>query len=175
MDSANVTSHVVDLKTDWFLSTITWTAKYLGLAVPPLVKIDYLRSLPLGTFGRAWADHLDTHDLEPFNEGLRRQQLHDGIHVLTGYGTDPLGEAEVQAFLLGTKFHFANVLVMMGLLGAINRQRQWQQVSVSRAEVRSRLKAACDRGQRAQFDPDSWQPERHWHEPLAVVQQQFGL
>jgi ubiquinone biosynthesis protein Coq4 len=35
--------------------------------------------------------------------GPRRQQLHDGIHVLTGYGTDPVGEAEVQAFLLGLK------------------------------------------------------------------------
>ena len=175
MTSANITSQVANSKVDWFLSTLTWATKQLGLSVPPIVKIEALRSLPPGTFGYAWADHLDTHNLDPFTEGPRCQQLHDGIHVLTGYGTDPLGEAEVQAFLLGAKFHVANVVLMMGLLRSLNRQRRWQQVPVSRPEVRLRLKVACQRGQAARFDPDTWHPENLWQEPLAAVQKQFGL
>ncbi len=66
--------------------------------MPPIVEIEKLRSLPSGTFGRTWADFLDAHHLPPMTTGPRRKQLHDGVHVLTSYGTDPIGEAKVQAF-----------------------------------------------------------------------------
>jgi ubiquinone biosynthesis protein Coq4 len=81
-----------------YLNLIDRLAQAQGLNMPPIVEIEKLRSLPSGTFGRTWADFLDAHHLPPMTTGPRRKQLHDGVHVLTSYGTDPIGEAKVQAF-----------------------------------------------------------------------------
>lgn len=75
-----------------------------GKNVPQIVDIEKLRSFPQGSFGKAWADFLLGNNLQPLTTGLRRKQLHDGVHVLTGYDSSPIGEAELQAFLLGAKF-----------------------------------------------------------------------
>ncbi len=162
-------------RVECFLQVFGWVTDLLALNVPPIVKMDYLRSLPSGTLGHAWAEHLDANGLDPFVRGPRRQQLHDGIHVLTGYGTDPVGEAEVQAFLLGTKFRLANMLIGLGLLRGIQRQRQHQILSLSHEAVRSRLQAAYQRGQLSRFDPDTWQPEELWARSLVEVQTDFGI
>ena len=128
-----------------------------GLSVPQIVDIEKLRTLPSGTFGRTWADFLDKHNLKPFTTGSRRKQLHDGIHVITGYGTDPISEAEVQAFLLGAKFRLANVLLGLGLLRVINKNINYkQQFSWDR------LQQAYKRGRNSKFDPDTWEPEQLW-------------
>lgn len=146
----------------------------LGISVPQIVDMNQLRSLPPGTFGRAWADSLDQQGLKPLTSGPRRKQLHDGIHVLTGYGIDPLGEAEVQAFLLGAKFRLANVLLGLGLLHAVYRQSHAQTWEYSE-QVWSRLFQAYLQGGRSTFDPDHWQPETLWEKPLAEVQACFHL
>jgi hypothetical protein len=148
-------------RVEHFLQLLNWVNDRLDRNVPPIVDMDYLRSLPADSFGYAWAHHLDANGLAPF-QGPRRQQLHDGIHILTGYGTDPLGEAEVQAFLLGAKFRLIHVLILRGLLRGINRQRRQQLISLSAAEVRSRLVVAYHRGRNSHFDPDTWQPETLW-------------
>jgi ubiquinone biosynthesis protein COQ4 len=158
-----------------FLQLFGWVADHLALNVPPIVEMDYLRSLPPGTLGHAWAEHLDANGLAPFVSGPRRQQLHDGIHVLTGYGTDPVGEAEVQAFLLGSKFRLANMLIGLGLLRGIQRQRRHKVLWLSHEEVRSRLLTAYRRGCNAHFDPDTWQPEDLWERSLVKVQTDFGI
>jgi ubiquinone biosynthesis protein COQ4 len=158
-----------------FLQIFGWVADRLGCNVPAIVEMDDLRSLPPGTLGHAWAEHLDINGLQPFVRGPRRQQLHDGVHVLTGYGTDPVGEAEAQAFLLGAKFRLANMLIGLGLLRAIQRQRRHRLLSLSQGEVRSRLMAAYHRGRNSQFDPDTWQPETLWGQSLVDVQLIFGL
>jgi ubiquinone biosynthesis protein COQ4 len=157
-----------------FLKVLHWTNTHLGRNQPPIVEMDTLRALPLGSLGRAWAQHLDDQGLQPFSQGPRRQQLHDGVHVLTGYGTDAVGEAEVQAFLLGAKFHPAHLLLLGGLLRGIRRQRRLKQISLTQAAVRSRLMTAYHRGQKSFFDPDHWQPEALWQQPLAEVQARFG-
>lgn len=157
-----------------FLQLLHWANDRLGRNVPPIVKMDYLRSLPPGSLGHAWAQHLDANGLQPFR-GPRRQQLHDGVHALTGYGTDPLGEAEVQAFLLGAKFRLAHLLLLQGLLRSIHRQRRHQRIALSPAVVRSRLIAAYRRGRNAHFDPDTWQPESLFPLPLTTVQSRFGI
>jgi ubiquinone biosynthesis protein Coq4 len=82
-----------------FLDLIDRITEARGEHIPPIVNIEELRSLPLGTFGRTWADFLDTNHIKPFITGPRRKQLHDGVHVLTGYGTYPINKAEVKAFL----------------------------------------------------------------------------
>lgn len=158
-----------------FLQVFSWVTDRLGRNVPAIVEMDDLRSLPPGTLGHAWAEHLDANGLKPFGQGPRRQQLHDGVHVLTGYGTDPVGEAEVQAFLLGAKFRLANMLIGLGLLRAIQRQRRHKLLSLSQGEVRSRLMAAYHRGRNSQFDPDAWQPETLWAHSLVDVRVAFGI
>jgi ubiquinone biosynthesis protein COQ4 len=32
----------------------------------------------------------------------RYREVHDIVHFVTGYGTDPIGELELQAFVVGT-------------------------------------------------------------------------
>jgi ubiquinone biosynthesis protein COQ4 len=157
-----------------FLNLIDCFSDALGISVPPIVDIERLRSLPSGTFGRAWADSLEHHNLEPLTTGPRRKQLHDGLHVLTGYGIDPLGEAEVQAFLLATKFRLVHLLLGLGLLRAIHNQ-MIQQVPLSPTQVGMRLWNAYCRGRYSQFDPDTWQPELLWELPLVEVQKMFHI
>ncbi|MBW4657231.1 MAG: hypothetical protein KME15_01025 [Drouetiella hepatica Uher 2000/2452] len=152
-----------------FLNAIDRLSDALGVSVPPIVDIQVLRSLPLGTFGRAWGDSLDRHNLQPFTTGPRRKQLHDGVHVLTGYGTDAIGEAEVQAFLLGAKFRLAHVILGLGLL------RQVKQQSGLSNGMKLRLRAAYRRGRRSQFDADRWQPELMWSLPLGEVRSRLGI
>lgn len=159
-------------ETPWigpFLNTVDWLGEQLGVNVPPITALEPLRSLPPATLGRSLAAFLDQHRLSPFTTGPRRKQLHDAVHVLTGYETDAIGEAEVQAFLLGTKFHLAHILLGLGLLGLIARHQSQLGVTWSR------LWNAYQRGQTAYFDVDVWQPEEQWHLPLSQVQTFYGI
>ncbi|MEO1622363.1 MAG: Coq4 family protein, partial [Cyanobacteria bacterium J06632_3] len=124
-----------------FLQVFSWASERLGLDVPPIVNLEDLRSQPPASLGYAWAQHLDNNGLNPLDKGLRRQQLHDGLHVLTGYRTDLLGEAQVQAFLVGAKFRPIHVLILLGSLGALKRQQRQGITSLSPAAVRSHLAA----------------------------------
>ena len=157
------------------LQLVNWAGHRLGSDAPPLVDMSVLHSLPKGTLGQAWVQHLDDTGLEPFCKGSRRLQLHDGLHVLTGYGTDPIGEAEVQAFLMGAKFRVIHGLLLLGLLRMINRQRRSKRIQLTVSEVRSRLLDAYGRGRNSKFDPDTWQPETQWQDSLADVQAALGI
>ena len=158
-----------------FFKLIDRIAELRGRNVPTIVNLATLRSLPVGTFGRAWADFLDQHGLSPLTTGSRRKQLHDGIHILTGYGSDPIGEAEVQAFLIGAKFSTTNFLIGLGLLRLLYQQLPQNQSAKFSQMPWQRLQQAYQRGQRSRLDPDTWQPERLWQLPLAQVQALFGL
>jgi ubiquinone biosynthesis protein Coq4 len=158
-----------------FFQNLDQLSDRLGMSVPPIVDLEELRSLPTGTLGRAWADSLDRHHLTPLTTGPRRKQLHDGVHVLTGYGVDLIGEAEVQAFLLGTKKQLTHLVLLIGLLSGIRQQRRHGQLNLSTHTIRSRLRQAYQRGQRSQFDVDTWQPERLWNCPLEQVQTMFDI
>ena len=162
-------------KVERFFELIDRLAELQGRNVPTIVNLAVLRSLPIGTFGRAWADFLDQHGLSPLTTGSRRKQLHDGIHVLTGYSSDPIGEAEVQAFLLGTKFSTTNLLIGLGLLRVLYQQLPKNQTPKFNHMPWERLQQAYQRGQRSRLDPDTWQPELLWQLPLAQVQALFGL
>ncbi len=156
-----------------FLSLVDSISDTFGFSVPPFVDLQILRQLPPGTLGRAWADALDRDQLTPFTGGPRRKQLHDGVHVLTGYGTDAIGEAEVQAFLLGAKFRLAQVVLGLGTLRLIHRQAV--QFPLADANIRRRLLAAYQRGRNSRLDIDTWQPATQWSTPLVEVRALFGL
>jgi hypothetical protein len=60
--------------------------------------------LPVGTVGRAYFDLITKNDLSfPGEPGgiAERGMWHDMIHVIGGYTTDPIGEAEVVSFMAG--------------------------------------------------------------------------
>ncbi len=154
-----------------FFQTVDNMAIALDLEAPQIVVLEKLRLLPIGTLGRTLADFLATNNLEPLTGGFRRKQLHDSVHVLTGYGTDLIGEAEIQAFLLGAKFHLAQIVIGSGLFYLIHRKMPDYDLS----SLKNRLTAAFDRGRNSTFNVDTWQPESQWQMPLEEVRKTYSL
>ncbi|MEO1636473.1 MAG: hypothetical protein AAFS04_15480 [Cyanobacteria bacterium J06631_9] len=161
---------------------VTWVSDRFGWSEPTIVDSDYLRQLPPGTFGRVWISTMDAAGLSPFTTGPRRQQLHDGIHVLTGYNPDPLGEAEVQAFLLGAKFRvfhgviLSQMILAVGLFKPVARRvGQGYGQAFGLPELAKHVVRAYKRGRMAKLDPDRWQPETMWELPFEEVQAIFNV
>ena len=151
-----------------FQNRVDRVSGLFGMNAPQIVDLKQLLAFPTGSFGRAWADGRDRQQLEPITTGTRRKQLHDGIHVLTGYGIDAAGEAELQAFLLGAKLRPLNLLLLLKLV-------QTPQIDRHNAITGERLWAAYQRGRYCLFDPDDWQPELLWQLPLMQVQALFRV
>lgn len=156
-----------------FLNFVDQVGDRLGTNVPQIVHLESLNQLPEGTFGRSVANFYQHNGLQPFTAGPRRKQLHDCVHVLTGYGSDPIGELEVQAFLLGAKFHPFQLMLGAGLLRVAHHHKT--PFPLMRPQVRQRLQVAYRRGQVAQIDIDAWQPETLWQRPLDQVQAKFHV
>ncbi len=150
-----------------FFTFIDNFAESRGASVPQIIEIEKLRSFPKGSFGKAWADFLLGNNLQPLTTGFRRKQLHDGIHVLTGYDSSPIGEAELQAFLLGAKFGLLNLLIGVGLLRVIRKRLPNQ------TQVKEKIWKAYQRGKSCNFNPDTWEPELLWDLPLEEVKAMF--
>lgn len=167
MQMINMSSEASKTPTQRFFDVIDFGSKTLGLDVPQIVKIETLRAMPEGSFGRAWAEFLDANHLDPLSSGPRRKQLHDGVHVLTGYGSDLVGEAQVQAFMIGAKWEPANAAVLLTILRGARRHGvtiAWET-----------LIEAYQRGQRALFEPDRWPAEKLWDLPLSCVRTCMNL
>jgi ubiquinone biosynthesis protein COQ4 len=175
MNSTSVATPISAPNVQRFLNLADRITEPLGLNVPQIVEIEKLRSLPLGTLGRTLADFFDVHQLTPFTTGPRRKQLHDIVHVLTGYDTDPIGEAEVQAFLLGAKFRLLQVLLGLGTLRLIYKQQKALSQHLPPHLIWERLQCAYQRGQASDFDVDTWRPEEQWELPLTQVQALFRV
>lgn len=138
----------------------------------PLVDLQYLQRLEQNSLGRALVAHLDHHQLQPFSQGPRRVQLHDTVHVLTGYGVDLLGEIEVQAFLLGCKLRPGNIVLALGLLHKL----LWSaDTKLDHELIWNRIQTAYRRGQQSSFDPADWSPQDLWHQPLDQVREHLGI
>jgi len=155
---------------------ISWIADRFSPRESPIVDARYLRQLPVGTFGRQWIDTLDTAGLMPLSSGSRRQQLHDGVHVLTGYPVDPLGEAEVQAFLTGARFQPLHGVMLSQMVVAVTLFKPMVLRLGKRLgapEIVKHVVAAYCRGQQAKLGLDSWEPEKFWELPYGEVQAMF--
>ncbi len=158
-----------------FLYLVDIIGESIGLNVPQIVEIEKLRSLPPNTLGHTLVEFLQSNQLSPLTTGPRRKQLHDSVHVITGYGIDPIGEAEVQAFLLGSKFHLAQIILGLGLLGIITKQIVNTPNNHSYNHILQRLWNAYQRGCNSQFNIDTWKPELQWHLPLTQVQLELTI
>jgi ubiquinone biosynthesis protein Coq4 len=153
-----------------FFNNLEQLTANLGLDVPKIIDLDALVNFPKGTLGCNLLNFYLRNNLEPFDCGSRRKQLHDSIHVLTGYETDLLSEAEVQAFLWGCDYRPFHLILSLRIVSIIS-SRQVYPNSV----VRDRLWKAYKRGQNSNFHFDYWQPETQWHLPLKEIQKRYCM
>ncbi|NJM46092.1 MAG: hypothetical protein HC860_07845 [Alkalinema sp. RU_4_3] len=158
---------------DQFLNRVDRLGERFAINVPPVFVLSDLQGIPAGTLGRELAEHFAAHQFQPLTSGPRRKQLHDVVHVITGYGVDPIGELEVQAFMLGGKFFPMHIVLGLALFDMSDRQRR--SLDLDRAMIFRRAWQAYQRGRRSGFDIDRWQPEQQWHIPLSEVCQTLGL
>ncbi len=154
-----------------FLGAVDAVSRLFKVDPGQLVNLAQIETLPPGTLGQELSKFLKTNNLKPFTTGHRRKQLHDAVHVLTGYGTDLVGEAEVQAFLLGSGgFNPLNA--------ALKRQATkmiLQKNIMPAAELETRLNQAMSRGRNSSFNPDQWPIETQWNLPLTQVRADYGV
>ena len=140
------------------------------------LDLDALERLPEGTLGREFARYFRDNKISPFETTLelkndaeflakRYRETHDLMHLLTGYGTDVVGEMELQAYALGNLgIRIAVLILLVGTLG----QLKAPQSGVGRSEYLRRVKAAYHRGRAAPLFLDFWF-EEHWEIPVATL------
>lgn len=124
--------------------------------------VEHLKTLPSETFGYQWAMSLEK--MGQTDDTPAAAYLISGLHLLTGYGNDALGVAELQAFLFGTT---GQVMSLVKCLAAIRYN------GIIDAGVR--LYQAYQRGRSCYFTPSTWQPESLWDLPVPYVQRWLGL
>jgi ubiquinone biosynthesis protein COQ4 len=135
-----------------------------------------LEGLPEGTLGHEFARYFRDNKISPFETtlelkndvdfiGKRYRETHDLLHVLTGYGTDVVGEMEVQAYALGNLGIRTAVLIL--LFGTFEHLKV-PQSGVGRSEYLRRLWAAYRRG-RASQQFLGFRFEHHWETPVATL------
>lgn len=135
-----------------------------------------LAHLPAGTLGHEFARYFRDNKISPFETtieiknnvdfiGKRYRETHDLLHVLTGYGTDVVGEMEVQAYALGNLgIRTAMLILLVGTLGQLKERPSSSALSV----YLRRLWAAYHRGRASQQFLDFWF-EDHWETPVATL------
>ncbi len=135
-----------------------------------------LERLPEGTLGHALARYFQDNEISPFETTLelktdvdylskRYRETHDLLHVLTGYGTDVVGEMELQAYVLGNLRLRTAALVLTN--GTVHHFKE-PQAGVGRSEYLQRVWAAFQRGR---VSPRflGFRFEEHWSTPVATL------
>ena len=145
----------------------------------PILDLDSLRYYPQGTLGRVWIETFDNYHLKPFSVGPRRLQIHDGIHVLLGYGVDIIDEARVQAFLVGVENRTKRVNMALLTLSTLKVLKQLKEKGLNNPKsyqiIFKSLQQAYERGKNSTFNPDTWQPETMLDQPIKEVRKYFNL
>ncbi|WP_052518948.1 Coq4 family protein [Archangium violaceum] len=132
--------------------------------------------LPEGTLGHEFARYFRDNKISPFKTtlelkndvdfiGKRYRETHDVLHLLTGYGTDVVGEMELQAYALGNLgIQSAKLILAFGTLSQLKERKPGFGLS---AYLR-RLKAAYQRGRASKLFLDVWY-EHQWETPVAAL------
>ena len=135
-----------------------------------------LERLPEGTLGHEFARYFRDNKISPFETTLelktdidfiakRYRETHDLLHLVTGYGTDVMGEIELQAYALGNLgIRTALLIVVVGTLGQIKSRQSGVDLSV----YLRRLWAAYHRGRASPLFLDFWF-EHNWETPVATL------
>ena len=143
------------------------------------VNMATLHALPEGTLGHELARYYVDNGIKPFESpypisndvdylAKRYRETHDIVHVLTGYGTDPVSELELQAFALGNLG--LRQCIMIILFAAVTRADGLPPVR----KYTDKLWAAYRRGRKCK---DILGPhyERYWESTVEDVRQQLHL
>jgi ubiquinone biosynthesis protein COQ4 len=139
-----------------------------------------LRALPEATLGHMLAQYYADNGIEPFESpypvrtdveylAKRYREIHDVVHLITGYGTDPIGEMELQAFVLGN-IGFRQAVMILGFAAVLRTDGLppiWAYAD--------KLKAAYRRGRASKEVVLSPRYERYWESPVDVVRTEVGL
>ncbi|MFY0575098.1 Coq4 family protein [Cystobacter fuscus] len=135
-----------------------------------------LDRLPEGTLGHGFARYFRDNKISPFETTLeiksdldyiakRYRETHDLLHLVTGYGTDVIGEIELQAYALGNLgIRTAMLIVLYGTF----QQLKDRQSGVEHSEYTKRIWAAYRRGRASPLFLDFWF-ENHWESPVSKV------
>jgi ubiquinone biosynthesis protein Coq4 len=149
------------------------------LAPTPDVKA--LLQLPADSLGHRFARHITDHGFDPdyFRKIavetdldyvlMRMRQTHDLWHVLTGIGTDPVGELALKAFELAqTRRPMAGIVVAGGVLRYLFREPS------RLGEVLAAIAHGYRLGSHAQpFLAQRW--ELAWERPLSAWREELGI
>lgn len=147
------------------------------------VDIDSLRAMSDGTLGRAFADHLDEHNLSyrlvnqptPYTPDPDRAYLlrrlrhsHDIWHTLLGIGTRGHEEVLIHAFSLAqTGLPTSIAIVVLGAIKHMVLEQRWSSLTPG-------LRRAYERGRRAApLLSVYW--EEHWTNPLDEVRARYRV
>jgi uncharacterized tellurite resistance protein B-like protein len=163
-----------------------------GLGTPPrdtpdaavAARYQALRQLPPGTFGRTYADYMAAkHYALPGEPGgfSERVVTHDLLHVLSGYGGDPQGEAQLAAFTAG--FHRVDPFgILFGSLMVLNLAAKAFVEDMETTFPPSRhvdpkaLVRAFERGMLVNTDfLDRWDPWPAMAQPLDEIRRTYGI
>lgn len=140
------------------------------------LDLSALERLPEGTLGHEFARYFRDNKISPFETtlelkndidfiGKRYRETHDVLHLLTGYGTDVVGEMELQAYALGNLGIRSAVLIL--LFGTVE-QLKARQPGIGMSEYLRRLKTAYQRGRASKLFLDVWY-EHHWETPVSML------
>lgn len=143
------------------------------------VDLPTLTALPEHTLGHQYARYYRDNGIVPFhtenpiNDDLdyiakRYRETHDLYHVVTGYQTDPHGEMELQAFVMGNiGIRTPLIIVPMGSLGILRNKLDQRPGHTPTGYLRE-IREAYRRGRRARSF-FSFPFEAHWETPLDEV------
>ena len=141
--------------------------------IAPTPNLDVLLQLPQDSLGYCYAAHMKRLNFNPnffpYIEvvddssclELRLKQTHDIWHVLTGFGTDEVGEYGLQGFTLAQTHSPVSVAILAsGLFHTLLKYPDRLN------EMLSVLRQGYDMGVKAKpFMAQKW--EEHWEKPLA--------
>jgi ubiquinone biosynthesis protein Coq4 len=145
------------------------------------LDVDMLAALPAGSLGHALARHLIDHGFDPDYYRkvevtsdldwilMRMRQSHDIWHVVTGIGTDRVGEIALKAFELAQTWRpMAAVITCGGLLRYLLKDPEQM------GAVLGGIGHGYQLGYRAQpLLAQRW--EQHWSRPLEEWRRMVGL
>jgi ubiquinone biosynthesis protein COQ4 len=142
-----------------------------------VVSLATMAAHPPRSLGQAYAAYFDANGITPFDPpelpvetnqdylATRLREVHDVLHVVTGYGTDDVGELELQWFNLGNVGWGPLPFIMFLAFFVTGRMKKYGGLWT----VYKRARAAYRRGRRSRaLASVVW--EDYWHMPVRDVQ-----
>ena len=148
----------------------------------PAIDLDALRRLPVGSFGRAYAEFLDARGLRPLavspeladavarnTFAVRYVATHDMFHPVLGFDTSHAGEAGVYAFAAQQGYLRRGDWLVSFARVVYTLWRPWQARQIRAAIVRGR-----ELGRRARLLL-GFRFEERWQQPLDELRAELAI